>query len=75
MESKNEFKKMILKIICVIILIREWEFLRLILEYFIRWYKILFFYLWNFIPNYFYGSIPLHIRFNKIDRFMMELDI
>ena len=34
MESKNEFKKMILKIICVIILIREWEFLRLILEIF-----------------------------------------
>ena len=56
---------MILKIIRVIILIIQWKFLILILG---------LFYLWHFIKNYFYDSIPLRIRFDKIDGFIKIFD-
>ena len=71
MESKNEFKKLILKNVRVIILIMQWKLLVLILEVFAQ--------MRNLICDISYktsliGTIPLRVKFNKTDEFVKIYD-
>ena len=71
MESKNEFKKLILKNVRVIILIMQWKLLILILEVFVQMRNLIcdISYKTSFI-----GTIPLRVKFNKIDEFVKIYD-
>ena len=78
MESEDEINKtLILKIVCVIILIILWKLIILILEILLDGYENILIYDISYKTT-FMGSIPLRIRFDKLDgfiKFMMELDI